>query len=335
MNEFAIYTKKFINYCTVRNFSPHTIRVYTYDLKSFMDFLKESPVPTEKCVQVTKHTLNAYMESLGDIYSVKTVRRRMACLRSFFNYLEYEEVIQDSPFAKFKIRMKDPFRIPTTLSLQEMGKILDAAYSAHPLSISEHEDRRPTMADRLEKKAKVNSLEFLWFRDLAILELLFAGGLRVSELCSLKRSSMSSNYHALRIQGKGNKERTIYLENKEVLRALERYLDLREAAGVDSEYIFLTKYSHPLSTQAVRNLVTKYTKEAGINKNITPHVFRHTFASLLLEEGVDIKYIQEFLGHSSITTTQIYLHTTKEHKRLIMSTKHPREKLCMKSVVYK
>ena len=160
-----------------------------------------------------------------------------------------------------------------------------------------------------------------------MLELLFAGGFRVSELCKLKFEDLSPDRLAIRINGKGNKERTIYLENIEVVRALNRYLAYREAVPDGNGYLFITKFDRPLSTQAVRNLVRKYSEMSGIHKNITPHVFRHSFASLLLEEGVDIKYIQDFLGHSSISTTQIYLHTTSSQKRRILSAKHPRQKL--------
>ena len=119
----------------------------------------------------------------------------------------------------------------------------------------------------------------------------------------------------------------IYLENNEVNNALKQYLYFRNKTKINLPYMFITKFGQMLSTQAVRNLVTKYTRLSGLSKNITPHVFRHTFATLLLEEGVDIKYIQDFLGHSSITTTQIYLHTTNKQKRTIIASRHPRQKL--------
>lgn len=174
---------------------------------------------------------------------------------------------------------------------------------------------------------KITSEEFIWIRDIAILELLFVGGLRVSELCCLTFHDFSLEHCAVMVHGKGNKERLIYLENEEVISALNRYIYFRRKAEIDLPYLFITKFGQMLSTQAVRNLVAKYVRLSGINKNITPHVFRHTFATLLLEEGVDIKYIQDFLGHSSISTTQIYLHTTNRQKRKIIATQHPRQKL--------
>jgi integrase/recombinase XerD len=139
--------------------------------------------------------------------------------------------------------------------------------------------------------------------------------------------SIDEDEHSLKIHGKGNRERIIYLENKEVVQALSEYLVNRRSRKVDLPHIFISKFGEPLSTQAVRYLVTKYTKLAGISKNITPHVFRHSFASLLLEEGVDIKFIQDFMGHSSISTTQIYLHTSNEKRREVLAKMHPRQKL--------
>jgi len=237
---------------------------------------------------------------------VKTIKRKIACLRSFFNFLEYEEIIENNPFQKFHLNMREGFRLPKTMALAEVDLILRAAYN---------------------QPARGPGEEFTRIRDAAILELLFAGGLRVSELCSLTFLDLDINSGSLYIHGKGNKERIVYLENQEVLEGLKNYLKLRNSLELDLPFLFVTKFNGPMSTQGVRNLVTKYTKLAGIQKNITPHVFRHSFASLLLEEGVDIKFIQDFLGHSSISTTQIYLHTTGDKKREIMSKMHPRGKL--------
>lgn len=132
---------------------------------------------------------------------------------------------------------------------------------------------------------------------------------------------------SLLIHGKGSKERMIFLTEENAILALACYLEDRHKIVTSAEFIFLNKYNRPLTTQDVRNVVTKCVNLAALEKNITPHSFRHTFASLLLEEGVDIKYIQEFLGHSTIVTTQIYLHTTAEKKRMLLESKHPREKL--------
>lgn len=332
-NELEIHIKKFLNYCqNQRRLSSATVRAYQFDISLFMRFLEELDPPIEDCTQVTKNTLDKYLNYLNGSFSVKTVRRRIASIRSFFKYLEYEEIVLENPFDKFHMNIKEPFRIPNTMSLEEISKILATAYSESPTLMPVLDKKFATLPMGARPRIRLTSEEFIWARDIAILELLFAGGLRVSELCELEFNDFSANHLMLRIKGKGNKERAVYLENIEVINALNRYFMFRDVVNVDTSYIFVTKFGKPISTQAVRNMVEKYTKAAGITKKITPHVFRHSFASLLLEEGVDIKYIQDFLGHSSISTTQIYLHTTSTQKRKIMSTKHPRQKLILSEI---
>lgn len=331
MYDIEFHAQKFIRSCSnQRRLSSDTVKAYSLDLKCFEGFLSAMDPPITESAEVTKKTLQEYVDYLNENFAVKTVRRRIASIRSFFNYLEAEEIVSANPFDKFHLNMKEPFRIPKTLSLDEIAMILEAAYGDSPTLMPDP----PRMGEKITHHNQVNpnSRGFIWLRDVAILELLFAGGLRVSELCKLEFGDISLDHLTIRINGKGNKERTIYLENIEVVKALNRYLVFREAADVDCPYLFITKFHKPLSTQAVRNLVDKYSRMAGIDKKITPHVFRHSFASLLLEEGVDIKYIQDFLGHSSISTTQIYLHTTSNQKRRIMSTKHPRQKLILSEI---
>lgn len=321
MNRLQEVDHSFFDYClNNRRLSRNTIRVYQFDLQHFNSFLdREEPLTTDY-KEVTKAVLEHYLISLQS-YSVKTIKRKFACLRSLFHYLEYEDQIEQNPFARFHLNVREPYRLRTTMNLEEIEKFLAVAYEEKPSSLPEQPgaiSARPW---------KITSEEFIWIRDISILELLFVGGLRVSELCSLVFNDINLKHNAIMIHGKGNKERLIYLENREVILALNSYLYQRKNAGIGLPYLFITKFGQVLSTQAVRNLVTKYTKLAGIKKNITPHVFRHTFASLLLEEGVDIKYIQDFLGHSSISTTQIYLHTTNRQKRKIIATQHPRQRL--------
>lgn len=333
MCELDINVQKFIKHCkNQRRLSPDTVKAYALDLKGFMGFLSNLEMPILCCGEVTKQVLQEYVHYLNENFAVKTVRRRIATLRSFYNYLEGEEVISDNPFDKFHLNIKEPFRVPKTMSLDEISKILSAAYGDSPTLFPTLSKMESKWGTRDKVVVNPNSVEFLWVRDVAILELLFAGGFRVSELCKLEFGDLSEDHLAIRINGKGNKERTVYLENIEVMKALNRYLLFREAVEIESPYVFITKFYKQISTQTVRNLIEKYAKLAGFSKKITPHLFRHSFASLLLEEGVDIKYIQDFLGHSSISTTQIYLHTTSSQKKRIMSTKHPRQKLILSEI---
>ncbi|WP_027400294.1 tyrosine-type recombinase/integrase [Anaerovorax odorimutans] len=331
--------KQFIQYCqNQRRLSASTIKAYNFDIACFISFLKKSESENFNLTDVTKPTLEHYLDDINQRLAVKTVKRRFACLRSLYNYLEYEELIETSPFDKFHFNMREPYKLRESMTLEEVNQILATAYKqmppSIPLEVIDAQDNYNKTNGKItfRNDVSLSSEEYIWVRDIAILELLFVGGVRVSELCDLKLEDFKSVHMALHVHGKGNKERLVYLENDEVIIALNRYLYYRMASGINLPGIFITRFGKKLSSQAVRNLVTKYSHLAGIKKNITPHVFRHTFATLLLEEGVDIKYIQDFLGHSSISTTQIYLHTTNRKKRKIISEMHPRQKLSLSKI---
>lgn len=298
-------SQQFLIFCKVhKRLSDDSIKAYSFDLKRFNGFLSSMDPPIADYENVTKNTLEEYLETLQN-YQVKTIRRKLAGICSLFSYLEYEELITENPFNKFKLRMREAQKIKESMTIEEISSILKSAYDFN------------------------SSQTMLGLRDIVVLEILFAGGMRVSELCHIKFQDLDRSTMSILIHGKGNKERKIYLENNEVIIAFRKYLALREQQNMSCPYIFVTRLGDMLSTQSVRNMVTKYAKIAKINKNITPHIFRHTFATLLLEQGVDIKYIQDLLGHSSISTTQLYLHTSDSAKRNIISTMHPREKLLL------
>ena len=313
-------TVKYLAYCREeKRLAPESIRVYTYDLQGFFDhavkMLEKKQVEVSK---VDKHLVQTYIADLNAKWKVKTVKRKIACLRGFFSFLEEDGYIEENPFNKLKIRIKEPVTMPNTMNLTEIQDILRAVYECDEAAVI-------GMNESL--------LEFMHLRDIAVLELLFATGLRVHELCELTFNTYDIKNNIIRVIGKGEKERHLYIGNKEVIDAVNNYLSFIKKISFKSDYIFLNRWGRPLSSQAVRNIVTKYCDMAGISRNITPHAFRHTFASLLLEEGVDIKYIQEFLGHSSINTTQIYLHTSEKKKKEIMIEMHPRRKIAQKNTM--
>ena len=306
-SEIRAQKEAFLKYCkSRRRLSAHSIRAYNFDLEFFFDFFENHEPPVLEFLQINKKLLEEYLQQISESLAKKTIKRRFACLMSFMNFLEYEEIITKNPFDYFHLKVKDPLRTPKSMTLGEVDILLNVVYG---------------------RNARSEFEKITFIRDIALLELLFAGGMRVAELCGLTFSDYDSLEQSLLIHGKGSKERMIFLTEENTILALASYLECRNKIITSSELIFLNKYNRPLTTQDVRNVVTKCVSLAAIGKNITPHSFRHTFASLLLEEGVDIKYIQEFLGHSTIVTTQIYLHTTAEKKRMLLETKHPREKL--------
>lgn len=164
-------------------------------------------------------------------------------------------------------------------------------------------------------------------RNAAIIELLFATGGRVAEICTLRAEDVDILDGAIKFYGKGSKERIIPIENQAVINILNRYRSLYEDSIISARYFFVNKLGNRTTEQSVRNMLNRYCTLCGIELHITPHMFRHSFATLLLEEDVDIRYIQRMLGHSSITTTQIYTHVTSAKQKEIIKTKHPRNKL--------
>lgn len=316
----------YLRFCeTQRGLSGHTIKNYSFDLAFFIKFLKENGHPLE-CNAVNRYMLESYLESMTSKYKVKTVRRKLACIRSFYAYLEDRELIENNPFCKFRLKLKEGYRKPMSMSMIEMDRFFKVAYD------NELSEKVEPLIEKIQTKSigQLDSipLEFTWCRDLAIMELLFATGLRVSELCGLKFEDYNHQQHSLRIIGKGDRERFVYIEPQQTKKMFSDYLVLRNATGINLPNIFVTKMRAPMRPQGVRNIITKYAKLSGLNKNITPHVFRHSFATLLIESGVDIKYIQDLLGHSTIATTQIYLHISEDQKKKVLASRHPRDRIC-------
>lgn len=160
-------------------------------------------------------------------------------------------------------------------------------------------------------------------RNITIIELLFSTGIRISELCNIHTNDISFKDRSLKIFGKGSKERILYLGSDQVIDFLKKYIDSNAVTAPENNYIFLNKFNTQLSEQTVRILLKNIENELKLSVHITPHMFRHTFATTLLEKEVDIRYIQNILGHSSISTTQIYTHVTYLKQKQIMIEKNP------------
>ena len=296
-------TQKYLQFCTQRkNLDSKTIKSYSIDLRQFTEFISENNL-----FWISKSSIENYIDSLHNTLKPKSVKRKIASLKAFFHYLEIEEIIEINPFHKIQIKYKEPFILPKTIPLKTIEKIMNYAYLERK--------RQTTFYGR--KVALRNTL---------ILELLFATGMRISELCSLTNAQIDFNDYIIKIYGKGSKERLIQICNKNVQNLLDEYRREFDFELKNYNYFFINRLCNRLSEQSVRNMINSYSKSAGVSIHITPHMFRHSFATLLLEEDVDIRYIQQMLGHSSITTTQIYTHTSINKQKNILSTKHPRNK---------
>ena len=286
-----------------KNLDTKTLKAYRIDLTQFVEYLGRNGL------EFSKASVVSYISGLSSKYKPRSIRRKIASIKAFCSYLEYEELLTENPFSKLRLRLLSPLILPRTIPLTDIGSILSSAY---------HQAKNGNLT--LYQHRTV-------VRDIAVLELLFATGIRVSELCSLKQNDVRLDVGEVRIYGKGSKERMVQIASPSVLEALNGYQNSFAEEISHSGYFFMNRCRNALSDQSVRGIIAKYAKLAGLNGRITPHMFRHSFATLLLEEGVDIRYIQHLLGHSSIMTTQIYTHVAGKKQRDILAEKHPRDKL--------
>lgn len=299
MFEYKLHIDEFLNYCRYhKKLSDKTIRAYKIDLSQYGVFSNE----------LSKQALWDYIEYLNKKYKPKTAKRKLATLKAFIHFLLLQDLIDFNPFDKLETTIKEPLLLPKTIPLGVIAKLISFSYQQIVFAKSDYQIRSAV-------------------RNTAILELLFATGARVAEICTLRSDNVDLLGNSVKFYGKGSKERIIPIENFAVLSILRKYHSLFEKEIPDSGYFFVNKLGRRMTEQSVRNMINFYCKQCGVDMHITPHMFRHSFATLLLEEDVDIRYIQRMLGHSSITTTQIYTHVTSAKQKEILKTNHPRNKL--------
>jgi len=287
-----------------KKLSEKSIKAYAIDLEQFRQYISTDGIPV-------KADILAFIAYLHKTNKPRTVKRKIASIRAFLNYLEFEEIISENPMKKIKTKFQEPQMLPRTISLTIIESILAVAYQ-------ELKQARTAYA--------INSA----LRNTAMIELMFATGLRVSELCSLNAEHIDLCNGNIRIMGKGKRERILQVGNPEVISILQRYSEENTIRNNGTEFFFINRLSTRISEQSVRFLIKRLCIKAKINQKITPHMFRHSFATLLLEEDVDIRYIQRMLGHSSIITTQIYTQVSMEKQRQILTVKHPRNRISVK-----
>lgn len=302
MDNLQTHFENYLNYCNMQKcLDEKTLKAYRIDLRQFSEWT----FPLE-FAEVSPKTLEDYIAKLHKQYKSKTVKRKIASLKAFFHYLEYKDIITSNPFNKIQIRFREPIILPKIIPLHIVEDFLSTIYSQRNNARTDYQKR--------------NAL-----RDAAIVELLFATGMRISELCALKSEDVNLYDGTILIYGKGNKERRIQIGNDSVFYILKEYVSNFQKEIDNCNHFFANQSGKPVSDQSVRRMIRKYSTLAHIDLHITPHMFRHTFATSLLEADVDIRYIQEMLGHSSINVTEIYTHVNTSKQKEILTTKHPRK----------
>ncbi|HEX8320131.1 tyrosine-type recombinase/integrase [Longimicrobium sp.] len=300
--------ESFVFHCRYeKNLSPRTLAAYDTDLAQFARALP--PLALADVALVGKLELRAYIQQLFEPYSEKTVKRKVATLKAFFRCLEREGTISTTPFRTMDVKIRETRRVPRTIPLTEVERLFRFLYAQRGVGPASSMD------------------DFILARDTAVLEAIFATGARVSEICHLEVGDVNLRDGWMRILGKGGKERVVQLCTPPIIAALAAYLTSRDAVSPRESYFFLNRCGRRLSEQSVRALLKRHAMRAGIEMPVRPHLLRHSVATLLLEEGVDIRHIQHLLGHSSIATTQIYTHVNARNQREVLATKHPRRRL--------
>jgi len=286
---------QFIHHLRVeKGLAKNTIESYSRDLARYFDFLEKGGLLPLKASQIT---IMDYVSSLAGSLSIRSIARNLSSLKAFYRFLVSDGKIQTNP-ARLISNPKLPRRLPGVLSAEEVERLLGAP--------------------------DVQTSRGL--RDRAMLELLYASGLRVSELVGLRIANINLEAGWVRTLGKGSKERMVPMGSK-AQQALKEYLaDSRPSLlrKRSSSYLFVTSRAKPMSRQGFWKLLKRCSRQVGIRKEIFPHSLRHSFASHLLEHGADLRSVQIMLGHSDISTTQIYTHVTRERLKQIHEKYHPR-----------
>ena len=301
MNNLQIHLNNYLEYCVQqKRLDLKTLKAYRIDLNQFIEYSSST-----NSNDITPDCLECYISKLHQKYKPKTVKRKIASLKAFIHYLEFKDIIVRNPFNKVQIKFREPNVLPRTIPLHTVEILLSTVYKQRLVAHTDYQLKST-------------------LRDAAILELLFATGIRISELCTLKDIDINLYEGTILIYGKGSKERMLQIGNENIIAILKEYRNMFLTDIHQQSYFFVTTNGNPISDQSVRRMIKKYSSIAKIDLHITPHMFRHTFATSLLDADVDIRYIQEMLGHSSINITQIYTHVSTSKQKLILTTKHPR-----------
>lgn len=292
--QFREAASAFVRHCqSIRKLSPHTIRAYELDLARFAQFLGRRAA-VGAC---DRTVIQNYVRWLFDVRALKesSVKRHLATLRSFFRWLEEDIGDVDDPFRGTRIRIRMPKRLPRVIARSDLRRLLRHGGTEN-------------------------------FSDLTAYvatELLFATGMRVSELASLLDRAVDLDDGTITIVGKGNRQRRVFIPD-EIKSLLRDYRTVRDRCAADAETFLVNSRGAAASPQMIRRLVRIHGERALVRDRVTPHMFRHSVATYLLEEGVDIRYVQRLLGHRSISTTEIYTHVADAALKMRITERHPR-----------
>lgn len=309
MDNFMEYAEKFLYYEEVIvGKSLNTIKGYKKDITQFIDYLNEyEEIKTfEEIETMTFRSFIAYLNSNSNIenskesksISKRSINRKISALRTFFKYLQEKDIVKTNKVTYITMP-KFEKELPNVLNKEDINKLRES----------------------------VDTSKITGIRDRLIIELLYSSGIRAGELIDLSENMINTEEREIRVIGKGNKERITFF-SETTKKWLKKYIEekMKTYKNYSRDVVFTNSRGEKLTTRSLRRLISDYAKKSELQKEVTPHIFRHTFATELLNNGVDIRYLQELLGHSSISTTQVYTHISKAFLKDVYMKTHPMAK---------
>ena len=279
------------NLAITRNLSEKSIKAYSCDISTFINWCENSSMS-----EIDVHAIQNYIKARSALVKDSSLKRSIISLKAYFTYLEDKKLLCKNPFIDFKHTFKTVKRLPKILTNPEIMTLLQCIIQKIETSTS-------------------SFVKYIASRDLAIVEILFSTGIRIGELSEINMSDIKLNEQTMLIRGKGRKERIVYISNKTVVTRLNDWIVQREQRHHCDDALFINKYGKRLSIYSIEDMFRNYCKKSNVNPYATPHFLRHSFATGLISNGADVRVVQELLGHSSISTTQIYTQVSHELKK--------------------
>lgn len=284
----------------LRNYSDNTVTAYINDCDCLTDFLDKENIGS--LFTISNRGARFYVAYLHDSFTPKSIARKISSLKTLYNYLLSEKLIKENPFLDIDLPKKEK-SLPKFIYEEEINSILDS----------------------------IDNSNVIGCRNVALIELLYGTGIRVSELCSIKLKDIDLYTNSILIHGKGKKDRYVPI-HKEVVKRLKEYITtsrnslLARSKSIDERILFLNYRGTPLTDRGVRKIVNKVIEDSGETLKISPHTLRHSFATHLLNNGADLRSVQELLGHEHLSSTQIYTHVSNDKLKEVYMNAHPRAK---------
>ena len=295
MKDFYQLSNNFLNVIkSTKNLSPKSIIAYGSDLNDFCNYLSNKQLQKDIVLHYTSHLFNERQ------LQESTIKRKLVVLKMFFEFLYQNGHIEQNYYQQYTFKFKKERKLPKTLSIDEATKLI--------LHLTNNTKREP-------------STFAYWkaHRDLALIDLLISSGIRIEEASNISLEDIISSEQTILIHGKGRKQRLIYISCDETWTNLLSWIKIRNNIKSNTNKIFVNRFGNPISIHGIEYIYNTVKKSCGINEHSTPHYLRHTFATNLLANGADLRSVQEILGHSSVTTTEIYTEVTVKHKKHILT----------------